>query len=229
MTEAEYLLPKLSPGKLFSNSVSKAMFVEPYEKNLPDGDTVIAMSEVVDASARRGKWLHVREPGTPAAKLKWRGKMRARLTMLLGNERIFPFNLEKTSLIKVVKEMTNNIAVKRLQHQLKFYEHVSHLVLTNERRRLDELQPPSYKKFPFTFVQSTFVYYDLIENESRLLRCEWYDEQSFWGASGMEDLSLAYILGRRRVQGRHGPQVDKGWMPLMKSSNVEEGMENVIN
>jgi len=45
----------------------------------------------------------------------------------------------------------------------------------------------------------------------------------------MEDLSLAYILGRRRVQGRHGPQVDKGWMPLMKSSNVEEGMENVIN
>lgn len=229
MTEAEYILPKLSPGNFFSSSVSKAFYVEPDIVKLPQADDLISMSNSLNPTAKRGKWRVMQMPNTFVEKRYWRPPMRARLTMFSSHERAFPFDPEKSPVAKIVKYMAKGALSKRLQHQLKFYEHASHLVLMTERRKLDGLNPPSYKRFPFIFLDSSLLYYDLEENDSRLLRCEWYDEQSFWGTRNMEDLALAYVLGRRRVQGKHGPVEGQDWTPLMKPNGIEDGGEKTVN
>jgi hypothetical protein len=71
------------------------------------------------------------------------------------------------------------------------------------------------------------IVHDMRVDQARLLRCEWYDEQVFWGVHNLEDVSLAYVLAKRRVRGQHGPD-DKGWTPLVIPAADEMEVGNRI-
>lgn len=223
MTEAEFMLPKLSPSLFFDKTVAKAIFVNPYTFSLPDGPGLIAFSRSIDASSRVGKNKPVRRSGTHI--IRWeldRGKA-ARLVMFMGHEDPQVNTYESfTSRVKVIADRDGARSSSRQMNQVQFYEHAAHLVQSTESRRLDELRPPYYKNFPFHFLQSNVVVHDLRVDQARLLRCEWYDEQVFWGVRHLEDVSLGFVLAKRRVRGQHGPD-EGGWTPLV--TPVDDEME----
>lgn len=223
MTEAEFVLPKLSPSLFFDKTVAKAIFVNPATFSLPDGPAIIAFSRSIDASSHSGKNVLIQRSGTPIVRWEWSDGTAARLVMLLGNEDPQVYAHESfASRVKVIADRDGVHSSSRQMNQIQFYEHAAHLVQSTESRRLDELRPPYYKNFPFQFLRSDMVVHDLRVDQARLLRCEWYDEHVFWGVRQFEDASLAYVLAKRRVRGLHGPDED-GWTPLVIP--VEDEME----
>lgn len=220
MAESDYILPKLSPGLFFDRSVSKAVYVKPSAVKLPDGDSMVPLIRSIDAPARRGKNKRIQRPKTPIVKYEWVPETPARHVMLFGHEDPgVNTSLPLANRVKYLVERDGLIMSNKMLLQLRFYEHVNHLIQNGERRRASAIRGSYYKGFPFHFLQTTMVVHDLREEESRLLRCEWYDEHVFWGVRDMEDLSLAFVLGRRRVEGRHGLvglEVDPDWTPLQK-------------
>ncbi len=223
MTEAEFMLPKLSPSLFFDKTVAKAIFVNPETFALLDGPGLIAFSRSIDASSRGGKHVPIRRPGTHIIRWDWDRGQAARLVMLFGHEDPLVNTHESfASRVKVIADRDGARSSSRQMNQVQFYEHAAHLVQSTESRRLDELRPPSYKNFPFHFLRSNMVVHDLRVDQARLLRCEWYDEQVFWGVRHLEDVSMAFVLAKRRVRGQHGPD-EGGWTPLVLP--VEDEME----
>jgi hypothetical protein len=239
MTEAEYMLPKLSPGLLFDRTVTKALYVEMKTSLLlpHDGDNLLGLINSIDLAPRRAKEKRVVRPGTSIVKMEWVPETPAKLVMMFGQEDSYLNHPEETtmSLSQKVEYLWNHrqqepdtktsSSVLPYFHQLQFYEHASHLVQHTERRSMQHRRPSPYgNAIPFWFWHTDFLVHDLRLEESRLLRCEWYDEQVFWQSRGMEDLSLAYVLAKRRIAGRHGPRERNDWTPLVHPLKKEPAL-----
>ena len=58
------------------------------------------------------------------------------------------------------------------------------------------------------------------------MRCSWLDEYLFWGSNrAAEELSLAYLLGKYRIEGLLGSALeneDDSWNPMLQSSTPDE-------
>lgn len=228
ITEAEYVLPKLSPGLLFDVTVAKAVFVDPASVKIPGAEGIVAFVRSIDAPSRGGKPMRIQRSGTTISRWDWVSDTPARFVMLFGHEDPRVYSTESlASRVKNIADRDGARSSTRLANQLQFYEHAAHLVQSTESRRLDELRPPYYKNFPFHFLRSNMIVHDLRVDQARLLRCEWYDEQVFWGVHNLEDVSLAYVLAKRRVRGQHGPD-EKGWTPLVIPTEDEMEVGNRI-
>jgi nucleoside-diphosphate-sugar epimerase len=242
MTEAEYMLPKISPGLLFDRAVSKALYVEMKTSLLlpHDGDNLLGLVYSIDLAPRQAKEKRVVRPGTSIVTMEWVPETPAKLVMMFGQEDSYLNNPEETttmSLSQKVEHLWNHRQQEPVedgrakaassvllpyQHQLQFYEHASHLVQHAEHRSMHHRRSSPYgNAIPLWFWHSDFLVHDLRLEESRLLRCEWYDEYVFWQSRGMEDLSLAYVLAKRRIAGRHGPRESNDWTPLLHPMKKE--------
>jgi hypothetical protein len=214
MSEADFMLPKLSPGLLLDANVAKAIYLEIETLTHFTADKVVSFIRSIDSQSKRGNYVKFQRSGTPIIRWDWIRGTPARISVMLGREYAgLQSNNTISQLAKTIaseKELPIN---KRMNIQTEFYEHAAHLVQTTQSRRLDELQANNYKEFPFQFWNTDLIVHDLRFDEARLLRCEWYDEQVFWGTRGMEDVSLSFILAKRRVRGLHGSD-ENGWMPL---------------
>ena len=218
MSEAEYMLPKLSPSKLFHRTVSRAMFVDPEHFKIPAADDILGMLRMIDASPKKGKLKRISRSGTPIFKLERQPDSPGRAVTLFTQEQTF----SEVSLNGRIKELLARDGVQpkpRLQLQQQHYEHASHLVINGERRSLTTMAENEFPKFPWLWIRSTLLVHDLRHEESRLLRCEWYDEQVFWGNSDLEDLSFAWIMARRRVRRERGDGDE--WIPLTDRNTGE--------
>jgi len=111
---------------------------------------------------------------------------------------------------------------KDIVKQMDFYHISSHLTRMNNQRS------PNYQEslagnnlFSYDFLRSTWLLHRLRSEEGRRLRCEMYEEHSLWGNAGMEDLSMGYVLAKRKVKMQLGSvaESDLGapekWYPLL--------------
>ncbi|EJK74460.1 hypothetical protein THAOC_03862 [Thalassiosira oceanica] len=110
---------------------------------------------------------------------------------------------------------------KDVKVQVQFYEQAAHLTRINMQRS------PNYQEFfqdnlfPFDFVRTTWLVHELRSEAGRNLRCEMYEEQALWGNPAMEDLSIGYVLARKKVRSELGrkaePQYEgpEEWHPLL--------------
>jgi len=65
--------------------------------------------------------------------------------------------------------------------------------------------------------------HDFRMEESRRLRCSWYDEYLYWGSNrNAEELSLAYVIGKMRIEGRIAPPLedDPSWSPFLANKDA---------
>jgi hypothetical protein len=86
ITEADYVLPKLSPGLLFDGTVAKAIFVDLTSVKLPGSEGIVAFARSIDAPSRGGKPMRIQRSGTTISRWDWVSDTPAKLVMLFGHE-----------------------------------------------------------------------------------------------------------------------------------------------
>ena len=229
LSEAENILPKLSPGKLFSNSVSRAMFVDASHFPLPSMDNILGMIRLIDAPARRPRWKKIFRSGTDLFKSYESTGEPARSVIFFGFLQKFPFpQTNEANRAQYYDFFLEGVRrTPRIAKQLQFYDQAAHFVQNPDRRSFLESSTTIYRSFPFQFIDPMIFVHNLREDEGRLLRCEWYDEQIVWGNPYLIELSMAYVLARRRIDGRQGQATtDQGdWAPLLVPDS-EERLQN---
>lgn len=225
LSEADFALAKLSPSKLFSDTVSRAVFLDANRLPVPSMEYIVGLIRILDAPPRKAQRRKIFRSGTTLFQLSWSAKQAARRVIFFGQQQTFPFP-ETNQLSQYIDFILRRDGIKpsrSLSRQTQFYDQTAHLVQTGDRRSLQENQAGMYLTFPYHWVRSSMLIHDLHDEEARLLRCEWYDEQVFWGNSDLEDVSLAYVLAKRRITGRQGtPIIDQlEWSPLLVADSGE--------
>eukprot|EP00978_Attheya_sp_CCMP212_P010167 scaffold24426_cov54-Attheya_sp.AAC.2 len=208
MNEDAYALLKLAPHTFFAPKVVKAMFIEANKIGAMSTDAILTMIKHAAnpympektwwkplPDGTKQKFVHPAEP--------------ARRSILFAPAFNFApdFNPHMTSVTSVATVIAEQKRIKPSPSQSlqnRFYDHASHLVRSQELRSVYASDEEIEKIFPTQWIDSTWIIHELKLEESRQLRCEWYSEQAFWENSDMDDLSLAFVLAKRRVIGKHG-------------------------
>jgi hypothetical protein len=82
--------------------------------------------------------------------------------------------------------------------------------------------------FPWQWISTTLMVHNLQSEAARVLRCSWYDAHLYWGSDSVvedtEDLSLAYLIGKQRLDGSIGASLaedDRSWIPQLNKINQQ--------
>lgn len=205
LSEADYMMPKVAPGGLFSTNITRAFYFEPTSfVSLPPLVVIwnLMRKQLDDKSKQNVKQKITR--GRQVIIPYIPGRMVALFVHLLWLPDSFESNSSFDTLARYIlsqKGLDSDRPWPR--RQLEFYSHVFGM---------------THGDFPFEWVDTGLIIHNLKARKSRLLRCEWYQEHLFWsGTSGssnddhaplgnpnrhFEDLSLAYIIGKWRNGGQ---------------------------
>jgi nucleoside-diphosphate-sugar epimerase len=236
MSEAEYTLLKLTPKRFFSETVSRAMFVQPNRFPVPPFESLSGFFKSLDPSAKAaGRTKEYRAGVNSIFRFLPKEAKKARRVIFSSLEATFPNVPEKSPIGVYVQDLCKREGIRPNQDllvpQVSFYTYAAHFVQNGIRRPEYEIRSTIYKGgFPFEWLKTAMIVHDLRETEARDLRCEWYDEHLFWGNTHLEDVSLAYVLGKRRIMGRVGvaPESEQGWFPIMDTDAVGETADEVM-
>lgn len=225
LSQADRNLLKLSPGKLFHPDVGRALFME---ENFSVSPTLEDVFFLVGQMKRRpfpkrtlkkdirftspmGKELVKRQ------KFRLPPEPRRRAAILFAPLRI-PNNPrdsavrrnknrdKKLSIHDAAKFMRYEVAMKdpdkehpMARRQREFYEKVPSYI--NRNSELRSTEEPWYRYAMRHWVRSRWVVHDTHLEESRLLRCDWYQEHLEWGTE-LDQLSFAHVMATRELKRR---------------------------
>jgi len=212
MAEYERSMAKLSPANLFSTNVERAMYVN-HRRVILSTDQAMGVMKHMEMNSRN----------TPE---KQTITEKHRHSLFFTNKYSFDDNFDFSSTINLARFVMSNNGIAEtedIRNQMSFYEHTSHLT------RMNMLRSPNYQQllvlgdnlFPYDFLRSTWLVHTLKSEEGRHLRCEMYEEHALWGNTGMEDLSMGYVLAKRKVKMQLGPVAERQydspaeWYPLL--------------
>jgi hypothetical protein len=224
LSDADNGLPLIDPSRLFADSVNKAMFLGALEFEKTSDTMLLRVFLHMDRAALPAHSIKEMRSGTAVSRWVPRPPERARRAILFGGEPpADEIPRSPTEFVELL-DAQEHIPAK----QLVFYQQAAHLVQTNDLRPEFEVRQTVYPSFPFQWTRLSLLVHDFTMEASRQLRCDWYDEYLFWGSNrNMEELSLAYVIGKRRIEGSMGPNLqdtdDTSWAPLLKNS--VDGME----
>ena len=213
-------LLKLSPGKLFHKDVKRALFVEEnfsVSPNIEDVQFLVAEMNR-DAFNKRTvkKDITVTNPisGKEREKqVKYRlpAEPPRRAAILFAplrypNKHIEGHNPDKKLSIHAATKFMryeldldpNEKEPVEIRRQREFYERIPSYLNRNELRSFLE---PWYRYSMRHWVRTRWVVHDLELEESRLLRCEWYQEHIQW-ESDVDQLSFAHVMAKRELERR---------------------------
>jgi hypothetical protein len=115
-----------------------------------------------------------------------------------------------------------------------YYKQLNHWMQSDTLRPLaDGAGPQAYRTaFPWQWISTELMVHDLQSEAARLFRCSWLDAHLYWGpdhvVAGTEDLSLAYVVGRQRLEGSIGTGLDEdpSWIPQLDPVTQLRLLEN---
>jgi hypothetical protein len=217
-------LLKLSPGKLFHPDVQHAAFVEEnfvVSPNIEDVKFLVGEMTRESFPERSIKKDMVKEDGVThhTVKLLLPLEPKRRATILLAPLR-YPKDpddpLVKQYMLHHDKKLTVYDATKFMRYEIEdpsekeppgirqqreFYERIPTYLNRNDLRSNME---PWYRYSMGHWVRTRWVVHDLTLEESRLLRCDWYQEHSQWKniESDLDQLSFAHVMATRELKRR---------------------------
>ncbi|GKY96489.1 hypothetical protein MPSEU_000608300 [Mayamaea pseudoterrestris] len=224
LSDADNGLLRIDPGGMFSSKIRRAIYVESQDfASTPDA-TILSIGKRIDRPTLGPRKVKERRSGIPGiSRFHHYPAEPARKSVLFAGEP--PSKSLPASMTDYIKRAGNNFYFP--PRQLSYYEHVSHLVQNNDLRPEREIRATRYMTYPFQWISMIVVIHDLRLPESRELRCSWFDEYLFWGGNrDAEELSLAFLLGVRRIKGVLGPTIeneDESWNPLVSDSECDVG------
>ena len=212
MSNADLALLRIDPSGLFSRRASKAMYTEARsfmkasDSQLSDTFREMYRSRI---GARRKK---KRRPGTSIWQMVKVPAERARKVIFYAKEPWYP--------PKTLAHYVENSKTKISRRQVEFYDESMRLILSNTTRRANEYDMTIYQTFPLQWIASSVLIHDMSTKWGQQFRCSWYKEHLHWGGGpDAEILSFAYMMGKRRIEGKYGPRLketESSWQPLLE-------------
>lgn len=205
-TLEEYFL-KLSPGRLFHSDVETAVFIDQSFGVSPSADDVEFLAHemhrpkyharVVKRKTRpKAKFLLPPEPERQAvvlmSELKYQDSSDAE--RLSPDEKISTYEATRFMRYSNGEEPLGK-EPQKIKMQREFYDRLRSSINPDNGRAPSE---PVHKFEMKHWVRSRWVAHDLSYDESRLLRCDWYQEHVLWGA-GLDQLSFAYVMAKAEM------------------------------
>ena len=216
-------LLKLSPGKLFAPDVGRAVFMEENFSVSPNLDDVSFLVGELNRKPfpKRTLKKDIHTKGQLGKEIVQRKKFRLppeprrRAAILFAPLRIpnDPDDLTVKRYKYGDRVMTVHDAAKFMVHELgtdvadkeatrrqrEFYEKVPSYI--NRNNELRSPQEPWYRFSIHHWVRTRWVVHDTHLGESRLLRCDWYQEHLGWGTE-LDQLSFAQVMAVRELKRR---------------------------
>lgn len=223
LSVADRTLLKLSPSRLFHSDVGRAIFMEENFSVSPTLEDVLflvgemnrkplpkrTVKRDVKARTPYGKEVVQRK------KYRIPPEPRRRAAILFAPLRIpndphdetvkgYKNGDKKMSVHDAAKFMRYELEIELTERegarkQREFYEKVpSYINRNNELRSINE---PWYRYNLRHWVRTRWVVHDTHLQESRLLRCDWYQEHLAWGTE-LDQLSVAHVLAMRELKRR---------------------------
>ncbi|GKY99505.1 hypothetical protein MPSEU_000904700 [Mayamaea pseudoterrestris] len=216
MTDADLALLRIDPAALFAKTVLLALYTEkPSFMKATDSQLLDVFDEMeleeVGARMRKAK-----RPGTSVWQMVKIRRQRARRVLFYAKEP----RRKPQSMQEFVRQSTTWIPSR----QIAYYNESISLITSNEKRPQDEIKSSVYDEFPFQWFDDDVIMHDLGTRYGQEFRCSWYKEFLLWGGQrDAELLSLAYTMGKRRIEGLYGerqPRLDSeprdfSWIPVM--------------
>jgi hypothetical protein len=215
LSAAEAVLAIMEPSRLFASSVVKAMFSATSVFAVPSDTALLRILDRMDRPAIPRHMRKEHRSGIVMSRFVPYPAERARIALLFASETPSEYQPQcLTEYAQMAKAANVTIPPK----QIGYYDQVAHLVQSDlDRPEIESHTTSMHNPFPFQWISLGLVVHDLRLEAARTLRCNWYDEYLYWGDNrGAEELSLAYVLGMQRVEGRIGPGLaeDPTWIPL---------------
>jgi len=229
MPEYERSMAKLSPTNLFNERVEKAMYVN-HRRVILTTDQAVGVMQHLEMKERNSpeKKTIVDEKTKENVDI-WLPPHPHRHSVFFTNKYSFEEGYDTSSvknLARFVMQSAGIAETKDIRAQVQFYEQTAHLVRTNMQRSPNYQEFNQENLFPYDFLRSTWLLHELNSEEGRNLRCEMYEEHSLWGNAEMEDMSMGYVLARRKVKMQLGQMVDnKGpeeWFPFLEPNELDD-------
>eukprot|EP00571_Detonula_confervacea_P015141 CAMPEP_0172308158 /NCGR_PEP_ID=MMETSP1058-20130122/8849_1 /TAXON_ID=83371 /ORGANISM="Detonula confervacea, Strain CCMP 353" /LENGTH=1272 /DNA_ID=CAMNT_0013020517 /DNA_START=115 /DNA_END=3933 /DNA_ORIENTATION=+ len=224
MPEYERSMAKLTPTNLFHDKVEKAMFVS-HRRVILTTDQAMGVMQHLEMNERKDPEKRtIQDEKTKEDVDIWLPPQPHRHSVFFTNKYSFDEGFDTSSARKLANFVMQNAGIaetKDIRAQITFYEQTGHLTRTSMQRS------PNYQEFfqdnffPYDFLRSSWLVHELKSEEGRNLRCEMYEEHALWGNSAMEDLSMGFVLAKRKVKMQLGGMADpqfKGpeeWYPLL--------------
>jgi hypothetical protein len=211
LSEADYMMPKIAPARLFSSQVGKAAYLEPqHMTSIPPLQVLcFLMAKRMDAKPVPSKTAYrngqqVQLPPVPEKHIMFMGHNFDFFydALLEESNPEYLFELSRTILAQKGKGITDDSKLPK--RQLQSYS--------------KSLQWQVEQDISFEPVDTYLLIHSLSYKQSKRLRCHWYEEQLFWSSRGkenrdLEDLSLSYVMHRWRR---------KQWLDTLPVSKDEE-------
>lgn len=223
LNEAERSMLKLAPNNIFNDRVEKAMYVN-HRRVCLTTDQATGVMRHLEMKGRdhTDKKTIVAEDKTQIqVKLPPRAP---RHSIFFTNRYIFADEYDTSNARNLAKFVMTNMGIAEtsdIRAQTEFYQQTAHFTRTNTGRSANYQEWFQENLFPYDFLRTTWLVHELKSHEGHDLRCEMYQEHSMWGNSGMEDLSIGYVLASRKVRLQLGkmaaPQYEgpEEWYPLL--------------
>ena len=202
LSSAEQYLLKLSPGKLFHPDVKSAVFIHQSFGVSPRADDVLFLVHEM----KRDPWKAriIKRKNRPKAKFLVPSEPQRKAVILMSelkkqdssaSERLAPeeriTTYEATRFMRFSNgEEPLGKEPPEIKLQREFYDRIRASINPDHARGPSD---PLHKFELNHWVRSKWVGHDMVHEESRLLRCDWYQEHILWG-SDLDQLSFAFVM-----------------------------------
>lgn len=231
MPEFERSMAKLTPNNLFHEKVEKAMYVN-HRRVILTTDQAVGVMQHLEMNERKSpEKKTIKDEKTGDNVDIWLPPHPHRHSVFFTNKYSFGEDYNTNSaknLARFVMQSQGIAETKDIRAQVQFYEQTAHLTRTNMQRSPNYQEFYQENLFQYDFVRSTWLVHELKSEEGRNLRCEMYEEHSLWGNADMEDMSIGFVLARKKAKMQLGSMTDnryKGpeeWYPLLEPRDPDD-------
>jgi len=207
----DMFMMKLNPGSFFSPDVKHALFVDekfPVSPNTDDVMFLISQTHRPKLKERRvfrkeedgqkHKYRLAAEPErraiTLVAPLKQYNHQDPTKNTAEEKHKLTVYEATKYMMVEVGEDFLSK-EKPELKRQREFYERIPSFTNRVDLRSTNE---PWYRFEMKHWIRSRWVVHDLKLEESRQLRCEWYQENVQWG-NELDQLSFAHVMAKREI------------------------------
>jgi hypothetical protein len=216
LNDADNALLRIDPSGMFAPTVKAAVYAESLEFAKARDESILSLFKRMSQPAISGQHRRERRSGTSLSRWVPVPPEPARKAILFAGEPTSGKAVPK-SIPDFVKMVGKHFYFP--SRQLNYYQQVASMVQSNDVRPTSESRTTKYSTFPFAWISTSVLIHDFQTRESQELRCAWYDEYLFWGGNrDAEELSLAYVLGKQRIEESLGAPLagdESSWNPLV--------------
>jgi hypothetical protein len=209
-------LLRIDPSGFFAATVQRAMFIESIDMMTISDDNVrsLLLSHTVHAAhTDEYQTTELRDGFDDVYRTIVHPPSNARSVTFLASA--LPADLMPGNPAQYVEQLSTRIVDNVKGRHLNYYKQMNHYIQVEMNRPVED----SDRSSPWMWISRNYFVHNFATEEARIFRCQWYDAHLYWGSENVirdsEELSLAYLIAKQRLEGSIGYPVadDPTWFP----------------